>query len=390
MIHTRALTVAALLLAVALPASAQSLFGTRGLGVPAPPVDARAAALGGIGVGLIGFNPSLINPAEVAGIGRRGVSAVLQPVSTSADVDGAEDGTAATRFPVLRMIYPVNERLVGSLSWGSYLEQSWAIATQSQQQLDGQNVTVNDVLRSSGGVAQLRLGAAYAISPTFAVGAAAGLLTGNIERVASRGFSGDTAGLLRPFEQRMRWTYLAPLAAIGMRWDVAGVARVSASAMTGGRLEAEGVDGNAQDRSYGAPLELAAGASARVSPLLTANAGAVWHRAPATEGNTVSTESIRVGGGLEYQGVRSGLRTYPVRLGARWEQLPYYLQGEAQPTELAAGLGFGFRLGDPGNPAALADFAIERGQRSGLGGGAVSGVNEQLWRFTFSLSLFGN
>jgi hypothetical protein len=390
MTHVRALTAAALLLAVALPASAQSLFGTRGLGVPATPIDARAAALGGIGVGLIGFNPSLINPAEVAGITRRGVSAVLQPMSTSVDVDGAEDGTAGTRFPVLRIIYPVSDRLVASLGYGSYLEQSWAIGTQTQQEFDGQQITVTDVLRSTGGIAQLRLGASYSISPTLAVGAAGGLLTGNVERIARRGFTGDTTGLLRPFEQRLRWTYLAPIAAVGVRWDIAGVARVSASAMAGGNLEAEGVDGNAADRSYGAPMELAAGASARLSPLFTANAGAVWNRPPSTEGDTESSESLRLGAGLEYQGVRSGLRTYPVRLGARWEQLPYYLQGEAQPTEVAAGLGVGFRLGDPANPAALADFAIERGRRSGLGGGAVNGVTEQLWRFTFSLSLFGN
>jgi hypothetical protein len=291
---------------------------------------------------------------------------------------------------VLRIIYPVSERLVASLGYGSFLEQSWGVRTESEQVFDGQTVTVTDVLRSNGGIAQVRLGAAYSVTPTFSVGAAAGLLTGNLERIAGRGFTGDTTGTLRPFEQRLRWTYMAPIAVVGMRWDVAGRARISASAMTGGNLEAEGVAGNAEDRSYGAPLELAAGASAQVSSLLVANAGTVWTRAPSTEGTTVSAEYLRVGGGLEYSGVRSGVRTYPVRLGARWEQLPYHLEGETQPTEFAAGVGIGFRLGDPSNPAALADFALERGQRSGLGGGAVSTVDESLWRFTFSLSLFGN
>jgi hypothetical protein len=390
MIHLRTLAAALLPLVLALPASAQSLFATRGLGVPAPPVDARAAALGGIGLGLIGFNTSLVNPAEIAGITRRGVSAAVQPITTNVDVEGAESGTAATRFPVLRMLYPVSARLVASLAYGSYLEQSWGITTQSQQEIGGQVVTATDVLRARGGIAQLRLGAAYTVTPTFAVGAAAGLLTGNIERIAVRAFSGDTLELLRPFEQRLSWRYLAPIAAVGARWDVGGFARLSASAMTGGRLEAEGVDGTATDRSYGAPLEVAGGASAQVSPLVTVNAGTVWSRVPSTEGSTVASESLRIGGGVEYQGVRSGLRTYPVRLGARWEQLPYYLQGETQPTEWAAGVGLGFRLGDPANPAALADLAVERGARSGLGGGAVSGVNEQIWRFTFSLSLFGN
>jgi hypothetical protein len=373
------------------PLQAQSLFGVRGLGVPAPPIDARAAALGGIGVGLTGFHTSMMNPAEISGVTRRGVSAALQPMNMNANIDGAEDGTAGTRFPVLRMIYPVNERLVMSLGYGSYLEQSWGVLTRSQQEIEGRTVTVNDLLRSTGGIAQLRLGAAYSLSPSLAVGAAAGLFTGNVERLAARGFTNDTLGTLQPFEQRLRWTYLAPLVSVGARWDVAGVARIGASALIGGTIEAEGREGPAEDRSYGAPLELAAGASTRFGPLLTANAGVVWSRPPGTEGETVTRETVRVGGGLEYQGVRSGARTYPVRVGARWEQLPYHLQAEAPATEWGAGLGVGFRLGEPANPAALVDLSVERGERSGLAGGALSGgLTEQMWRFTFSLSLFGN
>jgi hypothetical protein len=389
-IMTGAAAVLALLLTAAAPAAAQSLYNTRGLGVPTPALDARASALGGIGVGLIGFHTSMTNPAEMAGLTRRGVSAVLQPVSTSADVDGAEGGTAGTRFPVLRMIYPVNERLVLSLGYGSWLEQSWAVRSESQQQIGGRPVTVTDIVQSTGGIAQLRLGAAYWVSPTFSVGAAAGLYTGNVERIAFRGFVGDTAVMLAPFEQRLRWTYLAPLGAVGVRWDIAGVARLGASATVGGSVEARGVEGNAEDRTYGAPLEFAAGGSARINPLLTANAGAVWMRLPSTEGTTVSRETLRVGGGLEYQGVRSGARTYPIRLGGRWEQLPYHLQGETPAEERAAGIGVGFRLGDPANPAAVADIGLERAQRTGLGGGAVTSLSEGLWRFTFSLSLFGN
>jgi hypothetical protein len=372
------------------PAAGQSLYNTRGLGVPAPALDARASALGGVGVGLIGFHTSMTNPAEMAGLTRRGVSAVLQPVSTSARVDGAEGGTAGTRFPVLRMIYPVDERLVLSLGYGSWLEQSWAVRSESEQQIGGRPVAVTDVLQSAGGIAQLRLGAAYWISPTFSVGAAAGLYTGNVERIASRSFAGDTAVMLAPFEQRLRWTYLAPMGSVGVRWDIAGVALVGASATLGGKVEARGVEGNAEDRTYGAPMEFAAGGSIRINPLLTANAGGVWMRPPSTEGTTVSRETMRVGAGLEYQGVRSGLRTYPIRLGGRWEQLPYHLRNEAPAEERAAGVGIGFRLGDPSNPAAVADLGLERAQRSGLGGGAVNTLSEGLWRFTFSLSLFGN
>ena len=41
------------------------------------------------------------------------------------------------------------------------------------------------------------------------------------------------------------------------------------------------------------------------------------------------------------------------------------------------------------DPAAIADFAVGRATRGGLDGGVVTGgVDEQLWRFTFSLSIF--
>src|SRR5690606_24496957 len=154
-------------------------------------------------------------------------------------------------------------------------------------------------------------------------------------------------------------------------------------------LEARSDDAGAEDRDYGAPLEVNAGASVRLSSLLMATAGGGMSRVPTTTGTTVSSETLRVGGGLEYQGLRSGLRTYPLRLGARWSELPYHLDGESQPTEFGLSGGLGFRLGDPMDPAAVADFSVERATRSGLEGGTVAdGVSEELWRFTFSLSIF--
>src|SRR5690606_37403261 len=130
---TRLACAALLLAATSATASAQSLFATRGLGVPVLPVDARGAALGATGIGLLGFHTSMVNPAELAGISRRGVSAALQPVSTSVDVDGAEDGTSGTRFPLLNVLYPVSGRLVLSLGYGGYLDQTWGIVSESEQ-----------------------------------------------------------------------------------------------------------------------------------------------------------------------------------------------------------------------------------------------------------------
>jgi hypothetical protein len=393
MIPTRSVAVTALLLALSTPASAQSLFATRGLGVPAPAIDARAAALGGIGLGLIGFHTTMTNPAEVAGVSRRGVAAALQPVSSTSSADGEEDGTSGTRFPLFRVIYPLSERVVGSVGYGSYLEQSWAVVNEVEVIVNGRTINAADLLRSAGGIAQLQVGVAYSLTPTLSLGVAAGVLTGNLDRTAVRSYNDTTTTdpiLLRPFQERLRWRYFAPIAAVGARLDIGGVVRLSGSALAGGDLKAYAQEGDAEDRTYGAPLELSAGASARVSPLLMATAGGAWSRLPDAGEDAVSRETLRFGAGVEYQGVGSGARTYPVRLGARWAQLPYHFADESAPTETALGLGLGFVLGDPADPAAVADIALERGFRNGLDGGAVAGgVEERLWRFTFSLSLFG-
>jgi hypothetical protein len=386
----RTLTLAALLTGTAAaPAAAQSLFSTRGLGVPVPAVDARAAALGGIGVGLIGFHTSLTNPAELAGVTQRGVSAAFQPVSTSFDVADAQDGTSGTRFPLMTIIYPFGQRLVGSIGYGSFLEQSWGVLTQSTQVVGGETYDVTDLLRSRGGIAQARVSAVYSLSPSLAVGAAGGLLTGNVQRVAGRVFTDTLGAQFRGFSEELRWEYRAPIGVVGVRWDIAGRMRLGASALFGGELNATGGTSRSDDRTYGAPLQVSAGASARLTPLMMVTAGTVWSRMPATDGVTLMQETLRVGGGIEYQGLRSGLRTYPLRLGGHWAQLPYYQQGENTPTEWGVAGGMGFRLGDPTNPAAVVDVGVERGGRTGLGSATLStDLTESLWRFSVSLSLF--
>jgi hypothetical protein len=210
-----------------------------------------------------------------------------------------------------------------------------------------------------------------------------------VERIAARSYA-DSLGELRPFSDVRRWNYTAPVVTAGFRWDAPGGIRLAGSILAGGELDANASAGAAEDHTYGAPLELSVGTSARFSRLWSGTAGLVWARTPSGSDSTVSRDGMRVGGGLEYGGVRSGSRTYPIRLGARWSQLPYHLDGETAPTEMAFGMGLGFLLGEPADPAAVADISLERASRSGLDSGAIAGgLEERLWRFTFSLSLFG-
>jgi hypothetical protein len=387
----RALLLLAVLLAAPGSTAAQSLFSARGLGLPVEPVDARARGLGGIGVGLVGFNPSLVNPAELGGP-RRGVSAVLQPSSYGVNIGAAEGDVSASRFPMLAILYPLTPTLSLGFGYAGYLEQSWAVRTSGSVILDDVEIPVEDVVSSTGGIGQIRLSAAYALLPSLALGASGGVITGSLDRTASRVFN-DTTLTLREFTTRLRWEYHGWFGGVGARWDPVPGVRLGASAMLTTEVDADSTGGAASGRTYDGALQLAAGASGRVTGDLVVALGAVRNRYPGLpEGSPdVDRETWTYGAGLEYEGLRAGPRTFPFRLGARVQELPYYGTDETAAREVAAMLGLGIRLeGDAGGPAAVVDLGIERASRSGLEGSALAdGLDESVWRLTFSLALFG-
>lgn len=372
------------------PARGQSLFATRGLGVPVAPLDARARVLGGVGVGLLGLNPSLVNPAEVAGLRRRGISVASQPSSRSMQLEGEEAGAGATRFPLLRILYPVGNRLVTSLGYGGYLDQSWGVVTERREVIGQDTVPVRDLVESSGGIAQLQLSAAYVLSPALAVGAAVGLYTGSLEREVTRTFEDTTLTNVQRFQTRLRWGYRGPQATIGLRWDPLPVLRLASSVTWAGELEAEGEEGDARDRSFDLPWQIAGGASAWLAPRILAGISAQWTGWAAAQDDfadpDLATNAWELGGGLEWEASRAGERVFPLRLGFHYGQFPFKLQGET-PAEWSVALGIGARFaGDEGGPLAVVDAAAERG---GRGDRNATGLTESFWRLTVSLSLFG-
>jgi hypothetical protein len=385
--------------ATSAPAAGQSLFSTRGLGVPIFPVDARARALGGIGVGLLGLNTSLVNPAEVAGLGRRGVAAAVQPVSGTTRFEGVEADFAGSRFPLVRILFPLRQGLVVSAGYGAFLDQSWGVVRTGTEIVGDRQVAVEDLVRSSGGIAQGTLGVAYSVTPRIALGLAGGVYTGHLDRGVTRSFPDDQA-TLQPFQEGVRWDYSGPFATFGVRFDPDPALRIGASVTASGDLDARVIDGQASDATFRLPVRFNAGASGWLSPLLLATVGVERGGAPGEPaiadpgaGGVVSEgrATWRVGGGLEYEGVRGAQRVYPIRLGGQWAQLPYAGLDEETPTEWSVSTGIGFRLaGDELGPLAVLDAAIERGGREGFASTRFTeGLTESFWRFTVSLALFG-
>lgn len=391
------LVVTLLALLVATPAAGQSLFATRGLGIPLAAVDARARALGSIGIGLAGLSTSLANPAETAGLTRSGVTAALQPSSGTAEIDGATGDIAGARFPLAHIMFPLSSRVVSSIGYGSVYEQSWAIRSEHAEIIGGQPIDVTDLIDSSGGLAEVGIGLAWAATPSLALGVTGGIYTGNLRRTVTRTFP-DSLTDLEPFRQELSWEYRAPFVRAGFRFDPAPIVRLGAAVTWGGDLDVDADAGEGDDEKAAMPLRLAAGISGFLADdLMLALAaersvqdeGAVFGAGRSSPSLVRST--WRVGGGVEWGGLGSGARSWPIRLGATWAQLPFHGTGETPAEERSYTGGVGFRLaGDPSNPQAVLDATLERGERTGFeSDDRPAGLRERFWRFTISLSLFG-
>lgn len=392
----RAMATLSMLLALPLTAHAQSLFGTQGLGTPLPGVDARARALGVSGVGLLGLSTSMINPAEPAGIFRRGFTASFQPWGGSVAFNGEEDDIGGTRFPLMEMFYPYG-RVTFTLGYSGLYDQSWAIVAESNQDVGGQIIDITDIVRSTGGIGEVKFGAAYYLNERVSLGASVGLHTGFVQRNVTREFPDTSLNLLN-FESRTRWQYSGPTASLGVRWDPVNAIRVGASVAWSGTLEAEPDSGSALSHEYDMPLRFAVGASANLSPRLLFALSATHSSFGSSSYSTLGTATrslaenvTEVGGGLEWSEIRTQSRVFPLRVGGRITKLPFHKQGETAATEWAVSGGIGFQLvQDDFGPLAVADLGFERGSRSGWESAASpGGLEENFWRVTVSIALFG-
>ncbi len=386
---------------MAAPAGAQSLFATRGLGVPVQAVDGRARALGGVATGLFGFNPSMVNPADLAGVLFRGGVATLQPSSRTEELGGQKGSVGSSRFPLIRVMYPLSRRVVLSAGFGGFLDQSWAVSNTHTELFGTDSVESKDVVSSNGGISQLRVGGAYMLSPSVAIGVAGGVYTGNVAREVTRSFPDSVTFDLHGFHSRTQWAYSAPLASVGLRVDAGNLVRLGVSGTWAGNLHA--TTDSAASRTFGLPLQLDGGLSAVLSPRVMAVLGGGWAGWSAAAGDfrqagagadspnqqTTARDVYHLGGGVEWGGARSSAgRTFPLRLGFNYAQLPFYVAGETPANEWSGSAGIGYRFaGNEDSPYAVGDFSIERGRRTG--GPVATPLKESFWRLTISLALFG-
>ena len=340
-------------------AADDSVLGIRGLGILGRPVSARTAATGG--AFAVFDAQALLNPAALGQL--QGVSgwAVGVPSRRRVVVGGDAATLQSTRFPLFGFGTVFSRRLVIGVGIGDYLDRTWSVRRTDTVTLRGTPVPVEDVSRSVGGVSDLRLAGAYRLSPRVTLGAAVHALSGSTRLTVTRDFA---PAIYEDFSDVAVTDFTGLGASVGVLAAVRSNLGVGASLRAGTKLKASSSAGPRARVSL--PLELAAGA--RYAPVPGVNlAGTVayagWGRAAGdlvAAGEARSRDVWSVGAGLDVERLDLGVVRLPLRLGYRWRQLPFPIDGFRLGEHAIAG-GFGFTMA--GGRTSV-DVGVERGART--------------------------
>ncbi len=338
-----------------------SQFGVRGLGLPGLPISTRAGGTAGAS-GLFDAE-SALNPAAPVAIFRPTASFNLaQHWRTSENIFGAASGKD-TNFPLFFTAGPIGERMVGTVSASVYTDRTFALTLTDTVLLRDEPVTTYDTVRSRGGLTDVRAALAFQASRRVAVGLGLHLITGT-NRVDTRRSFADSS-------------YNAVALQNELSYAGAGVS-AGFTANPGGALHLAGMVRFDTDLSIDRdtvslgdvplPVTLAAGLRWTPSRRLSLSSQAMsrrWGRldqALRDRGGAGAVHTTLVAAGLEWGRNAQRPDQLPLRLGVRWNQMPFPVaEGLETGTEFTAALGTGLLLG--GGRASL-DLSLERVWRS--------------------------
>lgn len=384
------LVLAAGVLAAAAPgseAAAQQPVTSVGLGYPTPPDEARAAALGGVGVGLLRGTLTVRNPADLVALPASAVGIALS--GESIDVEGSGGSTQSTgrsALPIAQGVFRSGDWAFGA-AFGSVLNQDWNVRFRDTLVIAAGDFPFEEQRESNGGLSTLNLALARSLGPA-SVGISYDLLVGSVTQLAVRRFASSLDSLTETspkVEDSATWGYGGGRIRVGAGLELlGGRARVSAAYAASGDLDAEREEADDR-RDFGMPASVEAGASVRIGSRLMVAAGGGWSGWSELDDDLRTARAddhLWLGGGVEYRGAQLGPLPLVLRAGGRYAELPFSLPGEEPPTERAftAGLGSAFADG-----RVQLDAALELGSRGSV---AETGMEESYRRLTFSATIF--
>jgi hypothetical protein len=373
------------------PLSGQSLFSSAGIGLPIEPLDARARALGSVGIGLRDPGLLLADPAAAARLLLPTGFLAAQPSWTDLTQDGSSDHhySRGNRFPLMGMAYPVARGML-TVQFTSVFDQRFQGRRSLSVDIQGSSVPTNDLFVQKGSISLLNVGYARVIDARTSVGLTFGRYSGSVDRSLTRTF-GDSITVVQaqPYQSTGLWSYSGYAVTGGVSSDITGSLHVAASATWSTDLHANASsDSEGSDQAYSVPLQLRVGATAMVAPGLAVSASgarANWSGIRGDLGSTSSARSVVLawGMGVELSQMRLLGRRAPLRLGFRHSDLPFSMGAEPASERSFSG-GFALTLNETnGISLASTDLAIERGRRTD------GTFTENFWRATLSLKLSG-
>lgn len=376
-------------LAAVLPAAleAQTPVTDLGLGYPVPSLDARAAALGGSGMGLFGGSFSSRNPADLTVFSNPAIGATLAPESVKLKTIDGERSTGRSRFVVMQGVLPYRNWSFG-LNVSSELDQDWDVVLSDTLRTGFGKYPYFERRQHDGGVSAVGISAARRLGP-LSLGVEGNVLTGNLRQVFRRTFDpevSDPTNQIGGAFGDSRWAFSGWRFRAGLTGRVGRRGIVSAAVTTYTQLEAQkdtfGIAVGTQ--KFDMPFEISVGGSVLLTQRLMLTAAGGWKGWSATDFRSLETESADVtwaGGGLEYVGVRLLGLPVPLRVGYRYTDLPFHETGLVQLSEQAVTFGFGARIA---GGRAVMDMGVEIGSRGDL---ATTGAEESFQRISLSLGI---
>jgi hypothetical protein len=357
--------VTVLVAVIACPLSGQdSQFGIAGLGTPGRPESAASRSSGGA---FAAFDPtSALTEASLTEIGTLTASTVAATSYRSVESSAGNSDLRETRFPMFSLGGTLGRgRLFVGGGFSSYLDRTYGVVTHGTMPLRGDSVAYIDRTTSTGGVGDIRMGAAFRVGSNIALGIGVHLMPGSTRENATRVFADSLK-------------YALVFQAAQVRYEGYGV---SASALlTLSRklaVMAFGRSDGSLKRYVGDTLtdqnnlpQMAGGALRwKPSPSVRFAGSAIWRSWSRAGTNAFNTLNWSVGGEF-------GSAT-PLRVGVRGGQLPFG-PGATAPTEWGASAGTGKTFArDRGH----LDLGLEYLVRDG------NGLHESLWTLLVGMTI---
>ncbi len=377
----RTLTCCLTLLALTVPelAAQSSQFGIRGLGLPGRSASARtlgSASSMGLFDGESSLNPAALWSLPLA------TTVLTTSQSWRTSTNPAGSGSARdNRFPQFLFGGPIpNSPIALSLSYSTYADRDFTLATIGTASPRGVPIGIIDTLSSTGGINDLRVAGAWGISSRLQVGLSGHVLTG-VNRLTSRRVWEDTTFLSTRQSSELDYLGYGISAGVVFRprvgLELAGMIRQDNDLTV--RQD------SAETGTVDLPLTIAGGARMAVGPRLvfatqiTRRNWSVANQGIVDQGGVAAKNTIEYSGGVEISRNLRNRDQLPLRLGVRYAQLPFLVGEGGQPSEVGFSAGTGLRFAR--NQAGF-DIAVERMRRT-----QGSAFRETAWVLSIGVSM---